>query len=168
MLYVPEPYCVLSVVVNVVNSILFRSLSRPQFQALTDEVNAHYGDLLYFCDVRWLSHGAMLSRVCGLQQEIATFPHQKNLRGGDQFSNTQWLARLVLLTDIPHINNLNVKLQGNSILVTDIYSHITVVMVQLRLWKAQLAAGQFMHFPRITVCASDDVGLNACVGVVTS
>ncbi|KAG0708050.1 General transcription factor II-I repeat domain-containing protein 2 [Chionoecetes opilio] len=160
---------VMSVVVKVVNSILSRSLNHRQFQALTDEVNAHYGDLLYFCEVRWLSHGAMLSRVCDLQQEIATFLHQKNLHGAYHFSNSQWLARLALLTDITtHLNDLNVKLQGKNILVTDMYSHITAFEVKLRLWEAQLAAGQFMHFPRIAACAPDDVDLNTCVGVVTS
>ncbi|KAG0727511.1 General transcription factor II-I repeat domain-containing protein 2 [Chionoecetes opilio] len=160
---------VMPVVVKVVNSILSRSLNHRQFQALTDEVNAHYGDLLYFCEVRWLSHGAMLSRVCDLQQEIATFLRQKNLPGADHFSSLQWLARLALLTDItPHLNDLNVKLQGKNFLVTDMYSHITVFEVKLRLWDAQLAAGQFMHFPRIAACAPDDVDLNTCVGVVTS
>ncbi|KAG0716710.1 Cytosolic Fe-S cluster assembly factor NUBP1 [Chionoecetes opilio] len=43
---------VTSVVVKVVNSILSRSLNHRQFQALTDQVNAHCGDLLYFCEVR--------------------------------------------------------------------------------------------------------------------
>ncbi|KAG0693219.1 General transcription factor II-I repeat domain-containing protein 2 [Chionoecetes opilio] len=68
----------------------------------------------------------MLSCVCDLQQEIATFLRQKNLPGADHFSNPQWLARLALLTDITtHLNDLNVKLQGKNILVTDMYSHIT-------------------------------------------
>ncbi|KAG0727192.1 General transcription factor II-I repeat domain-containing protein 2 [Chionoecetes opilio] len=48
------------------------------------------------------------------------------------------------------------------------YSHITAFEVKLRLWEAQLAVGQFMHFPRIAACAPDDVDLNTCVGVVTS
>ncbi|KAG0714799.1 General transcription factor II-I repeat domain-containing protein 2 [Chionoecetes opilio] len=160
---------VMSVVVKVVNSILSRSLNHRQFQALMDEVNAHYGDLLYFCEIRWLSHGAMLSRVCDLLQEIATFLRQKNLPGADHFSNPQWLARLALLTDITtHLNDLNMNLQGKNILVTDMYSHITAFEVKLRLWEAQLAAGQFMHFPRIAACAPDDVDLNTCVGIVTS
>ncbi|KAG0712988.1 General transcription factor II-I repeat domain-containing protein 2 [Chionoecetes opilio] len=111
----------------------------------------------------------MLSRVCDLQQEIATFLRQKNLPGADHFSNPQWIARLALLTDIStHLNDLNVKLQGKNILVIDMYSHITAFEVKLRLWEAQLAAGQFMHFPRIAACAPDDVDLNTCVGVVTS
>ena len=79
----------------------------------------------------------MLSRVCDLQQEIATFLRQKNLPSVDNFSNQQWLACLALLTDITtHINDLNVKLQGKNIQVTDMYSHITAYEVKLRLWKA--------------------------------
>ena len=103
---------VMSVVVKVVNSILSRSLNHRQFQALMDEVNVHYNHLLYFCEVRWLSRGAMLSR-CDLQQGIATFLRQKNLPHADQFSDPRWLARLALLTDITaHLNTLNVKLHS--------------------------------------------------------
>ena len=160
---------VMSVVVKIVNSILSRSLNHCQFQVLMDEVNVQYGDLLYFCDVRWLSRGAMLARVCDLQQEIATFLHQKNLAHADHFSDLRWLARLALLTDITtHLSSLNVKLQGKDILVTDMYAHITVFEVKLRLWEAQLANGQFVHFPRLAVCAPDDVDLDTCVNVVAS
>ena len=114
---------VMSVVVKVVNSILSRSLNHRQFQALVDEVD---GDLLYFCEVRWLSRGAMLSRVCDLQKEIATFLRQKNLPYADQFFDPRWLARLALLTDIiTHLNALNVNLQGKDILVTDKHAHMT-------------------------------------------
>ena len=105
----------------------------------------------------------MLSHVCDLQQEIATFHRQKNLPGAYNFSNPQWLAHLVLRTDITtHLNDLDVKLQGKT------FYHRHVYEVKLRLWKVQLAAGQFMHFHRIAACASDDVDLNTCVGVVIS
>lgn len=42
---------VISVVVKVISSILSCSLNHCQFQVLLDEVNVHYNDLLYFCDV---------------------------------------------------------------------------------------------------------------------
>ena len=97
---------VMSVVVKVVNSILSRSLNHRQFQALVDEVDVQYGDLFYFCEVRWLGRGALLSRVCDLQKEIATFLRQKNLPYADQFFDPRWLARLALLTDITtHLNS---------------------------------------------------------------
>ncbi|XP_076039321.1 general transcription factor II-I repeat domain-containing protein 2-like [Oratosquilla oratoria] len=51
---------VMSVVVKVVNSILSRSLNHRPFQILMDEVNVHYNDLLYLCEVRWLSRGAIV------------------------------------------------------------------------------------------------------------
>ena len=112
-----------------------------------DEMNVHYNDLLYFCEVRWLSRGAMLSRMCDLQQEIATLIRQKNLPHADHFSDPRWLTRLALLTDITaHLNALNVKLLGKEILVTDMHTHITAFQVKLRLWEAQLAIGQFVHF----------------------
>ncbi|XP_076061569.1 general transcription factor II-I repeat domain-containing protein 2-like [Oratosquilla oratoria] len=112
---------VMSVVVKVVNSILSRNLNRRQFQVLMDEVNVHYNDLLYFCEVRWLSRGAMLSRLCDLQQEISTFLLQKNPPHADQFSDPRWLARLAMFTDIPvHLNALNMMMQGKDILVTGV------------------------------------------------
>ena len=80
---------VMSDVVQIVNFILLCSLNHRQFQALMYEVNVHYCDLFYFCEVRWLSHGTMLSHMCDLQQEIATFLCQKNLPGADNFSNLQ-------------------------------------------------------------------------------
>ena len=149
---------IMSVVVNVVNSILSRSLNHCQFQTLVDEVDVQYGNLLYFCEVRWLSRRAMMSRVCNLQKEIATFLCQKNLPYADQFFDPLWLARLALLADITtHLNALNVKLQGKDILVTDMHTHITAFEVKLRLWEAQLTNGQLEHFPRLAGCAPDDV-----------
>ena len=65
-----NPVDVMSIVVKVVNAILSRSLNYRKFQALVDEVDVQYGD---FCEIRWLGRGALLSRVCDLQKEIATF-----------------------------------------------------------------------------------------------
>ena len=115
-----------------------------RFQALVDEVDVQYGDLLHFCEVRWLSRGAMLSRVCDLQKEIATFLRQQNLPYADLFFDPRWLARLALLTDITtHLSALNVKLQGKDMLVTDMHAHITAYDVgKPGIVEAQLANGQ--------------------------
>lgn len=42
---------VMSVTVEVVNSIVSHSLHHHQFQVQTDKVKMHYNDLLYFCEV---------------------------------------------------------------------------------------------------------------------
>ena len=87
----------------------------------------------------------MLSRVCDLQKEIATF-----LR---QFFDPRWLARLTLL--------------GKDIIVTDMHAHTTAFEVKLRLWDAQLANGQLEHFTRLAACVPDDVEPDTCVSVVS-
>lgn len=61
---------ILSVVVKVINPILFRSLNHHLLQALMDEANTHYSDLLSFSEVCWLHGGAILPHVCNLQQEL--------------------------------------------------------------------------------------------------
>ena len=42
-------------------------------------MDAKYGDMLYYCDVRWLSRGAMLHYTYALDNEIATFVVLKGL-----------------------------------------------------------------------------------------
>ncbi|KAK4328603.1 hypothetical protein Pmani_001079 [Petrolisthes manimaculis] len=157
------------IVVKVVNSILSHSLNHRQFQLLLEKVNEHYIDLLFFCEVRWLSRGAMLSRVCDLKQEISNFLHQKKLPYADKFFDPRWLACLALLTDIStHLNALNLKPQGKEVLVTDMYCHIIAFEVKLRLWEAQLADSQFAHFPCLSACDPDTIDPNTCVSVVSS
>ena len=56
------------IVVKAVNFILFRGLISTIFTN-----SGSYGDLLYFCNVRWLSRDEMLRRVHTLREKIAIF-----------------------------------------------------------------------------------------------
>ena len=160
---------VMSVAVKVVNSILSRSLNHRQFQALMDEVEQHHGNLLFFSEVRWLSRGAMLSRVWELRQNIASFLHEKSSPYADKFSDSRWLTDLTLLTDITsHLNTLNTKLQGKDLLLPDMYAHVTAFEVKLRLWEAQVGRGQLDHFPRLATCAAEDVDRDGCAAALAT
>ena len=64
--------------------------------------------------------------------------------------------------------SLNVKLQGKEILVTDMHAHITAFQVKLHLWEAQLAIGQFVHFPRFSACVPDNMDLDTCISIIAS
>jgi len=50
----------MQVVLKAVNFIHFKGLNHRQFQEFLKELDAEYDDLLYFCEVRLLSRGAML------------------------------------------------------------------------------------------------------------
>ncbi|KAJ8030665.1 General transcription factor II-I repeat domain-containing protein 2A [Holothuria leucospilota] len=58
---------VMNVVVKTVNLIRSKGLNHKQFQELLRETEGPYGDLLYHCEVRWLSQGDMLERVYDLR-----------------------------------------------------------------------------------------------------
>ena len=160
---------VMCVTVKVVNSILACSLQHRQFQALLDEVSAQYGDLVYFTEVRWLSRGAMLSRVWDLRKEIATFIADKKLPYSETFEDPVWLSKLAMLTDVSqHLNELNLRLQGKDLLITEMASNIAAFEVKLRLWEAHLKKKNACHFIRLKECAANNVNWKMCASVITT
>ena len=116
---------VMSVVMKVVNSILSRSLNHRQFQALMDSM------MTCFTSVK--SAGRVMESCCPACVTCSRSPPSSVKRIFPVliiFFNPQWFAGLALFTDITtHLNDLNVKLQGKNILVTDMYSHITTFEV---------------------------------------
>ena len=67
---------------KIINFVLARGLNHCQFKSLPEEMNAQHQDLVYFCEVKWLSRSAMLQRFCDLRNEIVTFLEQKNASFG--------------------------------------------------------------------------------------
>ena len=90
---------IMDVVVKTVNFILSRGLNHRQFRQLLLEAESQYGDLLYLCNVRWLSRGDMLQRVCRLREKIATFLEQKNINAAE-FCDQKWVCNLAFLVDV--------------------------------------------------------------------
>lgn len=131
-----------------------RGLNHRQFKSLLEEMNAMHQDLVYFCEVRWLSRGAMLQRFYDLRNEIVTFLKQKNAGFGiDELSDPDWLTDLAFLTDFTsHMNKLNLQLQGKGQFINQIYDYITAFVNKLRLWETQLINSNFAHFPNFGLC----------------
>ena len=72
---------VMKVVVSTVNFIKSRSaLHHRQFKQFLDEIEAEYGDLVFFTQVRWLSRGNTLQRFISLRYKIEIFLNEKDKR----------------------------------------------------------------------------------------
>ena len=138
---------IMDVMLKTVNFILSRGLNHCQFQLLLLEAESQYGDLLYFCNVRWLSRGDMLQRVYRFRKEIVTFLEQKNINAAE-FRDQKWVCNLAFLVDVTsHLNKLNLKLQGKQQLIHKMWSYIRAFTTKLRLWEGQLESGNYAHFP---------------------
>ena len=147
---------VMSTVVKIVNSILARGLNPRQFKSLLEEMNAQYQDVVYFCEVRWLSRGAtsMLQRFYDLRNEIMTFLKQKNASFGiNELGDPDWLTDLAFLTDFTlHMNKLNLQLQGKEQFINRMYDYVSAFVNKLRLWETQQINSNFAHFPNLGLC----------------
>ena len=140
---------IMDVRVKTVNFILSRGLNHRQFRQLLLEAESQYGDLLYFCNVRWLSRGDMLQRVYRLREEIATFLEQKNINAAE-FRDQKWVCSLAFLVDVTsHLNKLNLQLQGKQQLIHTMWSYIRAFTTKLRIWEGQLESGNYAQFPTL-------------------
>ncbi|XP_067930870.1 general transcription factor II-I repeat domain-containing protein 2A-like [Watersipora subatra] len=141
---------VMNTVVKTVNIIRARGLYHREFQAFLSDVDAEYGDLLYYLDVRWLSRGAMLKRFYSLRSEIDQFLKDKD-RPLHELSDPLWLADLAFLVDLTdHLTTLNKSLEGKDQLVPQLYEHMEAFCVKLNLFKTQLRNFNVVHFPTLS------------------
>lgn len=98
---------VMNTVVKTVTIIRARGLYHREFQAFLCDMDAEYGDVLYHCDVRWLSRGSVLQRFYSLRSEIDQFLREKG-QPLHELSDPLWLADLAFLVDLTHhLNTLN-------------------------------------------------------------
>lgn len=129
------------------------SLQHRLFRALLEEMSAEHKDLLLHNDVRWLSKGRVLERVCDLRDELVSFLsslQSQKAQGFKRFlSDNKVMAHVLFLCDImSHLNQLNLQLQGNNHTVADMYEAIEAFRSKLNLLERDIH-GRKLHFPRL-------------------
>ena len=97
---------VMSIVVKTENLILSRGLNHRQFRQLFLEAESQYDDLLYFCNVRWLSQGDMPLRVYQLRKKLQSSLSKKTLML-QNFAIRKWTCNLAFSVNV--MSDLNKK-----------------------------------------------------------
>ena len=152
---------VMKIVIKTVNYIRSRALIHRQFQTFLEEVNASYGEIIYFTEIRWLSRGNVLKRFFELRNEIKKFMIEKG-KPIAELTNYEWLFDLAFLVDITsHLNDLNIKLQGKNQLITEMMGHVRAFELKLQLWKQQIREHKLFHFPTCSIIKNESkINLN--------
>ncbi|XP_047146246.1 general transcription factor II-I repeat domain-containing protein 2-like [Hydra vulgaris] len=108
---------VMEIVIQTVNFIRSRGLNHRQFKQLLEDCGSEAEDVIYFCQVRWLSRAATLKRFWILIPEIIKFLKIKD-KDTSFLENNDWLNDLAFLVDITQmLMELNIKLQGKDQLI---------------------------------------------------
>ncbi|KAI4830515.1 hypothetical protein KUCAC02_002143 [Chaenocephalus aceratus] len=141
---------VMHTVVSTINFIKSRGLNSRQFKELLRELESEYGDLIYLCEVRWLSLASMLARFYQLREEVKQFTEMKG-KPVMELSDSKWLCDLGFMVDITskYLAELNVKLQGPNQLFSSLLSNVKSFEAKLKLWQLQLEKGNTVHFPTL-------------------
>ena len=129
------------------------SLQHRLFRALLEEMSAEHKDLLLHNDVRWLSKGRVLERVCDLRDELVSFLSSLQSPKAREFlgflTDAKVLADVNFLCDImSHLNHLNLQLQGRNHTVADMCEAIEAFRSKLHLLERDIQ-GRKLHFPRL-------------------
>ena len=144
-------------VVSTINFIKSRALNHRQFQQFLEDVEAECGDLIYYCEVRWLSKGKMLKRLYDLRDGTATFMDMKD-KIIPELSDDNWVRYLAFLVDLTmHFNDLNTKLQRQGQFVHHLYSHVKTFQSKLQLWEKQLRNDNTYHSRHWLAVANQNV-----------
>ena len=148
----PSLHQSLNTAIKAINKIKAHALNDRLFRQLCGENDESFERLLLHTEVRWLSKGNCLARLCELFQTVLEF-----LKSVDADLNVKlWSCR----TDIHYLadffgkmNEVSLKLQGEG--VTLVHSKATVrsFLAKLDLYRNNLGRRQLNNFPHLTKVA---------------
>ncbi|XP_067939846.1 protein FAM200B-like [Watersipora subatra] len=106
------------------------SLRHRQLRKFLQESDSQYDELLVHNNVRWLSKGRALQRVWTVRQHIEQFLSEIGGDAAERFveilRSEHSLRDMAFLTDIlAHLDDLNLKLQGEGRNVVEFWQAVT-------------------------------------------
>ena len=120
-------------IIRTVNFITAEGLNHCQFQEFLKSIDADYGNIIYFSEVRWLSQAQMSKIFYDLWHVIKCFMVSKN-KFVPELDNENRLTDLAFLVDLTtHLNELNMCLQGENQFINTVFQTIPVFQMKLKL-----------------------------------
>ena len=150
-----------------------RASSSVQHRLLREflkETEADANDLLLHNNVRWLSKGNALGRFWSIRKEIAAFLQQLKSQKATQFANflqdKHKMDVVAFLVDITgHLNELNLKLQGQKNSVCDLMKNVRSFQMKLNIFTEDLQ-GECEHFPQMREQIQGEGDISPYVGFI--
>ena len=128
---------VMDPIVSTVNYIRSHGLKHRKFRDFLEQIGATHTDLPYHTSVRWFSCGKVLSRFFELRREIKIFLNENN-HPEPLLTNVEWLWKLAFCVDLmTHLNDFNLRLQGKTSLLCNMYTEVKAFRPKLDLFATQ-------------------------------
>ena len=140
-------------VLEIVHFIRINSTRHRQFrELLINDDETEIVDMPFYCQVRWLSRGNILSKIFNLKQQIVSFYEKQKKHC--YLSDFNFIRNAAFLCDLmSKQNELNIFLQGKSKCIYDMWSKIQAFRKKLEFLKNTLAKFELPeveeHFPQL-------------------
>lgn len=156
--------------VEIVNFIKARPVQSRLFAKLCHEMGSDHEALLCHTEVRWLSHGNVLTRLFELREEVHIFLSDYGSPLADNLTDLKWVASLAYLASIfDKLNSLNVSLQGPNTNILSLSDKITAFKRKLERWAAQVEEGSVEMFPELDdFMDSNDMNIQTLKGLIAT
>ncbi len=139
-------------VIKIVNNIKANALKSRMFERLCENLDATHKNLILHTEIRWLSKGKVLARLCELKNELIQF-----------FSNTSvceyyvqklkseiWMSKVHYLNEVfTQLNNLNLSMQTKNENILQSTDKIKGFLQKILYWKNLINEGNSRLFPTI-------------------
>lgn len=130
-----------------INFIKSHGLNQRQFKCMLEQGDSEHSDLVYYCEVRWLSRGNALKRFADLLDEIIQFLEEKG-RQTRLLKEPSFKCDLAFLVDITtHLNELNKRLMVKNQFINQLANAVSAFDLKLKLFIKQLKDENFINFP---------------------
>ncbi|XP_042198919.1 general transcription factor II-I repeat domain-containing protein 2A-like [Callorhinchus milii] len=148
---------VMTSVIKVINIICGENRAQSQrkfiqFINFLEELDAEYGDLPLYSEVRWLSASKCLMQYFAFRKDVLSFLKKQVRSNTTQFEeeleNPTYLCSLAFLTDITsHFNVINLRLQDRNQNISNLVEHVDWFRRKLELLNSSLLQNDLTHFP---------------------
>ena len=123
--------------VKLLNFIKTCPLNSRIFTLLCNEMGSKLKSLLLHTEVHWLSCGKVLIRLFELQRELQQFFEENLFHLASSPHDEDFLKMLAYLADIfSALNELNLSMQGVSVIVFNTQDRIEAMKKKVRFWAS--------------------------------
>ncbi|XP_062977902.1 uncharacterized protein LOC134395670 [Elgaria multicarinata webbii] len=140
---------VMSTVIMTIKFIKNRGFNSPLFKELLKDLESECGDLVYYCEVRWLIRGSVLLRYYERREEVKVFMEAKG-RPVAELSDPRWVRDLAFMVDMTqYLSEFSATLQGPNQFLPSLLSNVRLFEAKLNLLHFQLEEGNTLYFPTL-------------------
>ena len=152
---------VISISIKTVNYIKNNATNSRCFAELCVFLESEHAQLLYHCEVRWLSKGRVLTRLFELRQEVKQFLESKNHEYASFYSNEDHLAKLAYLADVyDNLNVLKTSMQGVKPTVFELSGKIEGFKKKVSMWARKVEERNIQMFHLLSEYIEDKPEVN--------